>query len=77
MWGIEFMGTFPSLHRFTYILVAMYYVSKWIEAIATKMNDSNVVVKFVKENIFNRFGTPRAIISDGGSYFFVTMSLPR
>ena len=69
MWGIDFMGPFPSSHGFTFILVAVDYVSKWIEAIATKTNDSKVVVKFVKEHIFARFGTPRAIISDGGSHF--------
>ncbi|XP_068636039.1 uncharacterized protein [Aristolochia californica] len=34
-----------------------------------KTNDHKVVVKFLKENIFNRFGTPRAIISEGGSHF--------
>jgi hypothetical protein len=45
------------------------YVSKWIEAIATKTNDGHVVVKFLKEVVFSRFGTPRAIISDGGSHF--------
>jgi len=28
-----------------------------------------VVVKFFKENIFSRFGTPRAIISDNGTHF--------
>ena len=33
------------------------------------MNDHKVVVKFLKENIFSRFGTPRAIISDGGKHF--------
>ena len=72
VWGIDFMGPFPSSHGFTYILVAVDYVSKWIEAITTKTNDSQVVVKFVKENIFTIFtifGTPRAILSDDGSYF--------
>ena len=32
-----------------------------------KTNDHKVVVKFLQDNIFTRFGTPRAIISDGGS----------
>ncbi|XP_059434307.1 uncharacterized protein LOC132167368, partial [Corylus avellana] len=45
------------------------YVSKWVEAIATKTNDHKVVVKFLQANIFSRFGTPRAIISDGGRHF--------
>ena len=47
----------------------MDYVFKWVVAIPYKTNDSKVVVKFLKENIFSRFGTPRAIISDNGSQF--------
>ncbi|CAL9020537.1 unnamed protein product, partial [Prunus brigantina] len=49
--------------------VAVDYVSKWVEAIATRTNDAKVVISFLKGNIFTRFGTPRAIISDGGSHF--------
>jgi hypothetical protein len=47
----------------------MDYVSKWVEAIVCKTNDHKVVVKFLKETIFARFGTPQAIISDGGKHF--------
>jgi transposase InsO family protein len=50
-------------------LVAVDYVSKWVEAVACKTNDHRVVVKFLKDTIFARFGTPRAIISDGGMHF--------
>ncbi|CAN6677849.1 unnamed protein product [Malus baccata var. baccata] len=45
------------------------YVSKWVEAKATRTNDSKVVADFVKANIFSRFGMPRVLISDGGSHF--------
>ncbi|XP_059435102.1 uncharacterized protein LOC132168052, partial [Corylus avellana] len=48
---------------------AVDYVSKWVEAIACKTNDHRVVLQFLKENVFARFGTPRAIISDGGKHF--------
>ena len=63
------MGPFPSSYGFIYILLAVDYVSKWVEAIPTRTNDSKVVLSFVKDHIFSRFGTPRAIISDGGSHF--------
>jgi transposase InsO family protein len=43
------------------------YVSK--SATACKTNDHRVVVQFLKDTIFARFGTPRAIISDGGKHF--------
>ena len=69
VWGIDFMGPFVTSHGYSFILVAVDYVSKWVEAIPTRTNDSNVVVGFIKEYIFARFGTPRAIISDGGSHF--------
>ncbi|KAJ9553598.1 hypothetical protein OSB04_017643 [Centaurea solstitialis] len=69
MWGIDFMGPFPSSYSNRYILVAVDYVSKWVEAIASPTNDSRVVSKFLKRNIFRRFGIPRIIISDGGSHF--------
>lgn len=66
VWGIDFMVPFPSSYGNKYILVAVDYVSKWVEVVALKTNDGRVVVKFVKKHIFTRFGTPRAIISDGG-----------
>ncbi|CAN6547132.1 unnamed protein product [Malus baccata var. baccata] len=69
VWGIDFMGPFPSSYGFTYILLAVDYVSKWVEAKATRTNDSKVVADFIKTNIFARFGMPRVIISDGGSHF--------
>ena len=69
VWGIDFMGTFPTSFGKLYILLAVDYVSKWVKAIATSTNDHKVVVKFLKENIFSRFGTPQTIISDNGTHF--------
>ncbi|XP_075500108.1 uncharacterized protein LOC142538692 [Primulina tabacum] len=68
-WGIDFMGPFPLSFGFSYILVVVDYVSKWIEAIACRTNVHKLVIKFLKENIFSRFGIPRTIISYGGSHF--------
>jgi hypothetical protein len=69
VWGIDFMGPFPLSFDYLYILVAVDYVSKWVEAVACKTNDHKVVVQFLKDTIFARFGTPRAIISDGRKHF--------
>ncbi|XP_022857225.1 uncharacterized protein LOC111378281 [Olea europaea var. sylvestris] len=69
VWGIDFMGPFPPSLGQEYILLAVDYVSKWVEAIATPTNDAKVVLKFLQKNIFTRFGTPRAIVSNGGTHF--------
>ncbi|KAL6324708.1 hypothetical protein AAG906_015291 [Vitis piasezkii] len=69
VWGIDFMGPFPMSFGNSYILVGVDYVSKWVEAIPCKHNDHRVVLKFLKENIFSRFGVPKAIVSDGGTHF--------
>nr|GFA48727.1 hypothetical protein [Tanacetum cinerariifolium] len=68
VWGIDFMGPFPSSRANKYILVAVDYLSKWVEAKALLTNDARVVCKFLK-SLFARFGSPRAIISDRGTHF--------
>ena len=69
LWGIYFMGPFPPSEGKEYILVAVDYVSNWVEAIPTRTNDHREVLRFVTRYIFTRYGCPRAIISDGGSHF--------
>ena len=64
------MGHFLSFYGYKYILLAVDYVSKWVEAIPTTNYDAKVVLNFIRRNIFSRFGTPRAVISDEGSHFF-------
>ncbi|RDX97899.1 pol, partial [Mucuna pruriens] len=52
------MGSFPISYDYAYILLVVDYVSKWVEAKATKINDAKIVVDFVRSNIF-RFGMPK------------------
>uniref|UniRef100_A0A2N9FQF2 RNA-directed DNA polymerase n=1 Tax=Fagus sylvatica TaxID=28930 RepID=A0A2N9FQF2_FAGSY len=68
-WGIDFMGPFPQSFGNLYILLAVDYISKWVETIACKVNDHKVVLKFFKEHIFSLFGMPKAVISDNGKHF--------
>ncbi|GKD03028.1 reverse transcriptase domain-containing protein [Tanacetum coccineum] len=63
IWGIDFIGPFSSSRGNKYILMAVDYLSKWVEAKALPTNNARVVYKFLK-SLFTRFGTPRAIISD-------------
>ena len=64
------MGPFPISYGNQFILVAVDYVSKWVKVVPTRMNDSQVVIKFLRENIISRFGAPCAITSDNGSHFY-------
>ena len=70
VWGIDFMRPFPTSFGYTYILVGVDYVSKWVEAVPCRAADHKTVLKFLKENIFSRFGVLKAIISYRGSHFY-------
>nr|GEU38930.1 hypothetical protein [Tanacetum cinerariifolium] len=70
--GIDFMGPFSSSKNNKYILVAVDYVSKWVEAEALPTNDTRVVVKFLQK-LFSRFRVPKALISDRETHFFNTL----
>ena len=63
------MGPFPSSFNNLYIILAVDYVSKWVEAIPAQTNDAKVVANFLRSHIFTRFRTPRALITDGGTHF--------
>ncbi|XP_074298756.1 uncharacterized protein LOC141629684 [Silene latifolia] len=69
VWGIDFQGPFSYFKGNHYILVAVEYISKWVEAVASPTNDAKVVMNLFKKIIFPRFGVPRVVISDGGTHF--------
>ncbi|RDX91075.1 gag-pol, partial [Mucuna pruriens] len=70
VWGIDFMGPFLVSNGYSYLLLAIDYLSRWVEAIATKTNDAKVIVDFLKSNIFCQFGVPKVLISDQGNHFY-------
>ena len=45
-WGFDFMGLFPPSEGYTHILVAVDYVTKWVEAILTKSVDGETSLNF-------------------------------
>ena len=69
VWGIDFMGPFPTSFGYTYILMGVDYVLKWVKQMPCRAADHEAILKFLKEKIFSRFGVPKAIISSEGSHF--------
>ena len=69
VWGIDFMGPFPKSQDCEYILVVVEYVFKWVEALPCRAADAKHARKMFQEVIFPQFGSPRMVISDGGSHF--------
>ncbi|GKB19846.1 reverse transcriptase domain-containing protein [Tanacetum coccineum] len=45
IWGLDFIRPFPNSKGNKYILVAVDYVSKWVEAQALPTNDARLVIR--------------------------------
>ena len=73
VWGIDLMGLFPPSFGNLCILIAVHYVSKWIEAVALPTNDAKAVVKYLQKSIFLRFDTSKDIVSHEGTHFYNRM----
>jgi transposase InsO family protein len=69
VWGIDFMGPFKNSHGYEHILVMVDYVSKWVEAMPCRKASTEEPIAMTKSMIFPHFGTPRILISYGGTHF--------
>ena len=66
-WDIDFVGPIdPPAYRThaQYIIMATDYLTKWVEALATRHNDAQTTAKFLYEEIFTRYGLPIELVSD-------------
>ncbi|GJU82044.1 reverse transcriptase domain-containing protein [Tanacetum coccineum] len=69
-WGIDISGLFPKAQgKVKFLIVAVDYFTKWIEAKPVATITGNQVKKFIWDNIVCRFELPREIISDNGKQF--------
>ncbi|XP_057745745.1 uncharacterized protein LOC130963660 [Arachis stenosperma] len=69
-WGIDILGPFPTAPRqVKYLVVAIDYFSKWIEAQPLAKITSVQMISFVWQKIICRFGIPRHIVTDNGRQF--------
>ena len=67
--GVDFMEPFPPSCGYTYILLFVDYVSKWVEVVPTRTDDAKTMVKNLKSLILHRYGVPKALFSDRGTHF--------
>ncbi|XP_070005574.1 uncharacterized protein [Nicotiana sylvestris] len=68
-WVMDVIGpiepTTSNRHRF--ILVSIYYFTKWVEAASYKAVTKKVVADFIKDRIVCRFGVPESIVTDNAA----------
>ncbi|VFQ80927.1 unnamed protein product [Cuscuta campestris] len=69
-WGIDLVGILPrGTGNNTYLVVAIDYFTKWVEAVPVPTITAEQMTKFVSKKILCRFGVPQQIITDNGTQF--------
>ena len=69
-WGLDLIGKLPTARgQFKYIVVAVDYNTKWVEAEALAVISTAKIEHFLWKNIYCRFGTPDTIVTDNGGQF--------
>nr|XP_025652340.1 uncharacterized protein K02A2.6-like [Arachis hypogaea] len=69
-WGIDLVGPFPTAPgQLRYLIVAIDYYTKWIEAEPLSSITATQCRKFLWRQIITRFGIPEIVISDNGTQF--------
>ncbi|GJW03215.1 reverse transcriptase domain-containing protein [Tanacetum coccineum] len=67
-WGMDILGTLPPARGGAkFVIVAIDYFTKWIEAKPLAKITGKEVIRFVMDNIICRFGLPRIIVTDNGA----------
>jgi transposase InsO family protein len=67
--GNRLHGPFKNSNGYEHILVMVDYVAKWAEAMTCRKASIEESMTMIKNVIFPRFGTPKILISDGGTHF--------
>ena len=71
VWGIDIIGKISpkSSSGHEYIMVAIDYFTKWVEATSYARLTTARVAKFIRSHIIYRYGVPYELISDRGAHF--------
>ncbi|CAJ2674684.1 unnamed protein product [Trifolium pratense] len=69
-WGMDLLGPFTKgLYQNRYLIVAVDYFTKWVEAEPLSDITSFRVLRFFKRNVLARFGIPQVVVTDNGTQF--------
>ena len=69
-WGLDLIGSInPLSNGYIWILAAIEYFTKWVEAISLKKTTGAAIANFIREHIIIRFGIPKRLISDNRTSF--------
>jgi hypothetical protein len=70
-WGLDFIGEIhpPSSNQHRWILVATDYVTKWIESIPIRNANHTIIINFLYDHIFSKFGCPKILVTDNATAF--------
>ena len=69
-WGMDILGPFTmGSYQNKYLIVAVDYFTKWIEAEALAKITAFNILRFYKRNVLARFGVPQALVTDNGTQF--------
>ncbi|GAU38515.1 hypothetical protein TSUD_396320 [Trifolium subterraneum] len=69
-WGMDILGPFPTAARqVKYLIVAVDYFTKWIEAEPLAKIGASHILRFFKRNVLARFGIPQVVVTDNGTQF--------
>ena len=69
MWGINMIGEIKptTSNGHCFILVAIDYFTKWVEAVSFASVTKNIVARFIKYNLIYHYGIPERIITKNGT----------
>ncbi|CAJ2636298.1 unnamed protein product [Trifolium pratense] len=69
-WGMDLLGPFTKgLYQNRYLIVAVDYFTKWVEAEPLFDITSLRILRFFKRNVLARFGIPQVVVTDNGTQF--------
>nr|KYP70755.1 Pol polyprotein [Cajanus cajan] len=71
-WGMDILGPFPPAKgQLKFLLVAIDYFTKWIEACPLAKITTENVQKFTWKNIICKFGIPHTLVTDNDRKFII------